>query len=260
MLHRQIQPFRNRWPGFRYQASGHRPGLPVDPLHQPPASSPADRRPRQRPSRSPASAARSSRPRSRGHTNCAWPCGRNVPPWLIRRNGCPCNRTIRRNSQRADRPPIRAHQHRPIGRDGRATLAHHPQPCAPPRARLPGRPDRPGHRNGAAAINHADRQPHELVTERRGIDRARDRGGRPQPDDPGQQRHNPGRHRQIDACAPGLVRGIPTPCVQAVREIGDRLPLAPAARPKRWRRCRDHPPTYRRCQSARAPRPLPGVG
>jgi hypothetical protein len=79
----------------------------------------------------------------------------------------------------------------------------------------------PGDWNGAAAVDHTDRQYHEAVAQIAGIDAERDLVGLPQSHDPGQQRDKTGLDFEGSPFGAGLVGGRQTPLVEPLFEVGD---------------------------------------
>ena len=113
------------------------------------------------------------------------------------------------------------HQHRPVGRQGWAQQAQHPQPLAPPGALVASGQDGPGDRDGAAAIHHTDDQGDKAVAQAGRIDGQGELGALPQAHDPAQQRHEAGGHIEGRARAPRFVGSVEAPLVQALLDVGD---------------------------------------
>ena len=104
--------------------------------------------------------------------------------------------------------PIGQHDDRPRPWDRPAHLAQHAQPLASPGMFGRGGQDGPGHRDGTAAIDHAERQDGKARAQGRGIKGQGQLGALPLGDNPGQQGHKAGLHSKRAAHRPTFGGGL----------------------------------------------------
>ena len=150
--------------------------------------------------------------------------GRAALPTVGDDRGPPLDAQRRVPAEPADAPPqprapqaaVGQHQHRPARRHGRAQAAQQAQDRPHPRARRVAGQDRPGDRDGAAAVEHAHDQRHHVLAVRGGVDRQRQLAPLPPGEHPAQQ----GRETALDVDLRGaghrLVRPVQEPLPQAL--------------------------------------------
>src|SRR4051794_5151941 len=171
---------------------------------------------------------------------------------------------------RAPQAPVGQHRHRPARRHGRPQLAREAQDRPEPRAGHVARQDRPGDRDGAAAVEHAHHQRDHLLPVRGRVDRQRQLAPLPPAQHPAQQ----GRETTVDldlrGARDGLVRPVqeplPQPLAQGVvgrprQERREHRRLAGAVRQHRAQHPQGQPAPLRASQVRQAfgERPLHGV-